>query len=146
MNIKNIVIGSDHAGFEYKERIIAYLRQHNILVTDVGPHNTGSVDYPDYGHKVANIVLKDEMSMGIVICGSGNGIAMSVNKHQGIRCALCWAPEITSLARQHNNANVLAIPARFITIETTLEMVHLFINTAFEGGRHQTRVNKIDLN
>ena len=144
MDIKNIIIGSDHAGFGLKESIIIYLKQHNVSVTDVGPHNGASVDYPDYGHKVANAVQEDATSMGIVICGSGNGISMAVNKHQGIRCALCWMPEIAALARQHNNANVLAIPARFVRIETALEMVQVFMDTTFEGGRHQLRVAKID--
>ena len=112
-------------------------------VKDFGTYNTDSIDYPDYGHPVASMVEENVGMLGIVICGSGNGINMTVNKHQGIRSALCWTKEIATLARQHNDANILALPARFISTELGLEMVAVFLSTDFEGGRHQTRVNKI---
>ena len=143
MDIKNIAIGCDHAGFEYKQSIVAHLQSLQIHAIDVGPHNGASVDYPDYGHLVARAIEGGTAEMGIVLCGSGNGIAMTVNKHQTMRCALCWTPEIATLARHHNNANVLAIPARFVSLAIALEMVDTFITTAFEGGRHQLRVEKI---
>jgi ribose 5-phosphate isomerase B len=143
MNITSIAIGSDHAGFEYKESIVQALINQGISVFDIGPHGTASVDYPDFGHPVANAVEEGKVDFGIVLCGSGNGIAMTVNKHQNIRCALCWTSEIVSLARQHNNANILAIPARFVSLELALEMVSIFTTTNFEGGRHQLRVDKI---
>ncbi len=145
MKITSIAIGSDHAGFEYKESIIQALINQGITVFDVGPHDAASVDYPDFGHPVANAVEDGTVDLGIVLCGSGNGISMTVNKHQGIRCALCWTSEIASLARQHNNANVLAIPARFVAKEQALAIVSIFINTDFEGGRHQLRVDKIKI-
>jgi ribose 5-phosphate isomerase B len=143
MKITSIAIGSDHAGFDYKENIIQVLTNQGIAVFDVGPHGRASVDYPDFGHPVANAVESKKVDLGIVLCGSGNGIAMTVNKHQDIRCALCWTSEIASLARQHNNANILAIPARFVSEELALEIVSKFITTDFEGGRHQLRVDKI---
>lgn len=142
--MKNYIpIGSDHAGFELKEKLIVHLRQKGYEVEDFGTFNTDSIDYPDYGHPVAEKVESANDILGIVICGSGNGINMTVNKHQGIRSALCWNKEITALARQHNNANILALPARFISIQEGIEMVDVFLNTAFEGGRHLTRINKI---
>jgi ribose 5-phosphate isomerase B len=138
-----IAIGCDHAGFDYKDDIVAYLKEKNIIVSDFGTYSTASVDYPDYGHQVASAVEKQNADLGIVLCGSGNGIAMTVNKHQNVRCALCWTVEIATLARQHNDANVLSIPARFVTKDVAIEMVEVFLITAFEGGRHATRVNKI---
>jgi ribose 5-phosphate isomerase B len=141
--IQTIAIGCDHGGFAYKDSIIALLKKENIEVTDFGTFSDASVDYPDFGHKVATAVENQEADLGIVLCGSGNGIAMTVNKHQGIRCALCWTAEIAALAKQHNNANVISIPARFVSEALALEMVDIFIRTEFEGGRHATRVGKI---
>ena len=136
-------IGNDHAGPEYKKAIVEHLQSLGHTVINNGTDTTDSVDYPDFGHAVANDVTANKAELGIVICGSGNGIAITANKHQGIRCALYWTPEIAELARQHNNANVISIPARFVTLEVALQMVDKFINTAFEGGRHANRVNKI---
>lgn len=138
-----ISIGNDHAGPEYKKAIVEHLQALGHTVINNGTDTTDSVDYPDFGHAVANDVTANKAELGIVICGSGNGIAITANKHQGIRCALCWTPEIAELARQHNDANVISIPARFVTLEVALQMVDKFINTAFEGGRHANRVNKI---
>jgi len=140
---KVIPIGCDHAGFELKELVVKELIEKGYEVKDFGTYNTDSIDYPDYGHPVASMVEENVGMLGIVICGSGNGINMTVNKHQGIRSALCWTKEIATLARQHNDANILALPARFISTELGLEMVAVFLSTDFEGGRHQTRVNKI---
>lgn len=141
-----IPIGADHAGFQLKERVKAHLEAKGYEVKDFGCYSEESIDYPDYAHPVASIVEENENMLGIVICGSGNGINMTANKHQGIRSALCWKKEIAELARQHNNANVIALPARFITEEEGIEMVDVFLATAFEGGRHQNRVNKIACN
>ena len=138
-----IPIGADHAGFQLKERVKAHLEAKGYEVKDFGCYSEESIDYPDYAHPVASMVEENENMLGIVICGSGNGINMTANKHQGIRSALCWKKEIAELARQHNNANIIALPARFITEEEGLEMVDVFLATAFEGGRHQNRVNKI---
>lgn len=143
MEIKRIAIGCDHAGYAYKEAILELLNQRGVEVLDFGTHSPDSVDYPDFVHPVADRVSSGEASLGIVMCGSGNGVAMTANKHQQIRAALCWTPELASLARQHNDANVLAIPVRFIEEETALEMVRVFLDTSFEGGRHANRVNKI---
>ncbi|MEN9440126.1 MAG: hypothetical protein RLZ33_202 [Bacteroidota bacterium] len=141
-----IPIGADHAGFQLKERVKAHLEAKGYEVKDFGCYSEESIDYPDYAHPVASMVEENENMLGIVICGSGNGINMTANKHQGIRSALCWKKEIAELARQHNNANVIALPARFITEEEGIEMVDVFLATAFEGGRHQNRVNKIACN
>ena len=138
-----IAIGADHAGFELKAEIIAYLKKKNIEVKDFGAFSSDSVDYPDFAHPVADAVENNHADLGIVICGSGNGINMTVNKHQGIRSALCWLPELASLARQHNNANVLALPARFISVDVALDCVAAFLDATFEGGRHERRVEKI---
>jgi ribose 5-phosphate isomerase B len=138
-----IAIGSDHAGFELKEQIISYLKSKSISVLDKGAYSIERADYPDHGHAVAKEVL-DKKILGIVICGSGNGINMSVNKHKGIRGALCWNSEIAALARQHNDANVMALPARFMNIEEAKKCVDAFITEKFEGGRHQDRVLKIE--
>lgn len=140
---KLIPIGCDHAGYELKELVVKQLKEKGYEVKDFGTYNTDSIDYPDYGHPVATMVEENPGMLGIVICGSGNGINMTVNKHQGIRSALCWTKEIAALARQHNDANIIALPARFISTELGLEMVDVFLATEFEGGRHQTRVNKI---
>ena len=138
-----ISIGNDHAGPEYKKAIVAFLTSNGHEVINHGTDTNDSVDYPDFGHPVALDVEKGIVDFGIVICGSGNGIAMTVNKHQGIRAALCWTKEIAALARQHNDANIISIPARFTSIPQAVEMVDTFLTTNFEGGRHATRVNKI---
>ena len=139
----NFALGSDHAGYELKEKIKTILKEKNLGYEDFGPFSADSVDYPEYGHKVGNAIKNNLCSRGIVICGSGNGINMTVNKHQAIRSALCWTEEIAELARLHNNANVIAIPARFVSEMLALEMVEKFLNTPFEGGRHARRVDKI---
>lgn len=139
-----ICIGADHAGFELKKEIYNYLKEKGFEVIDKGTFSDESVDYPDFGHAVACAVKSKKADMGIVICGSGNGINMSVNKHQGIRSALCWTPEIAKLAKQHNDANIIALPARFIDKQTAFEIVDAFLNAQFEGGRHQRRIQKID--
>lgn len=138
-----ISIGNDHAGPEYKKAIVKYLELNEHTVINHGTDTFESVDYPDFGHPVAYDVESKKADFGIVICGSGNGIAMTVNKHQGIRAALCWIKEIAALARQHNDANVISIPARFNSIEQAVEMVHTFLTTEFEAGRHERRVHKI---
>ncbi|AWA29274.1 ribose 5-phosphate isomerase B [Flavobacterium magnum] len=138
-----ISIGNDHAGPEYKKAILEMLESKGHHVTNHGTDTSDSVDYPDFGHPVAADVESGKSEFGIVICGSGNGINMTVNKHQGIRAALCWTKEISALARQHNNANIISIPARFTSIAQAVEMVDTFLNTAFEGGRHANRVDKI---
>ncbi|WP_027419714.1 ribose 5-phosphate isomerase B [Crocinitomix catalasitica] len=138
-----VPIGGDHAGFELKEKVVGFLKSKGFEVKDYGPFNGDSVDYPDFGHQVALNVENNAGVLGIVICGSGNGINMTVNKHQAIRSALCWTTEIAELARLHNDANIIAIPARFVSEELALEMVDVFFSTAFEGGRHQKRVDKI---
>ena len=138
-----IAIGSDHAGFELKEQVIAYLKSKNISVLDKGCYSAERADYPDHGHAVAKEVI-DKKILGIVICGSGNGINMSVNKHKGIRGALCWNHEIAALARQHNDANIMALPARFMNIDEAKKCVDAFTSEKFEGGRHQDRVLKIE--
>ncbi len=138
-----IAIAADHAGFEYKEIIKAMLVDLNYTLTDFGTHSTASMDYPDISHPLAKSVENKDTDLGIIICGSGNGVNMAVNKHQDIRGALCWTDEISKLARTHNDANVLALPARFIDIELAKRIVMTFLTTHFEGGRHQTRVDKI---
>lgn len=138
-----ISIGNDHAGPDYKKAIIQYLESKGHQVINYGTDTVDSVDYPDFGHKVANDVSEEKADFGIIICGSGNGIAMTANKHQKVRAALCWMKEIAALARQHNDANIISIPARYTSIQQAVEMVDTFLNTDFEGGRHQTRVNKI---
>lgn len=138
-----IAIGADHAGFEYKTAIISFLESAGHQVIDKGTYSTASVDYPDFVHPVAEAVEQGIANQGIVICGSGNGVAITANKHQGIRAALCWTAEVARLARQHNNANVIALPARFVALELAIEMVEIFLATDFEGGRHAARVDKI---
>lgn len=142
INMK-ISIGNDHAGPDYKKAIVHYLISKGHEILNHGTDTFDSVDYPDFGHPVATDVESGKADLGIVICGSGNGIAMTANKHQGIRAALCWTKEISALARQHNNANVVSIPARFTSIQQAIEIVDTFLTTDFEGGRHATRVNKI---
>jgi ribose 5-phosphate isomerase B len=141
--MKKIAIGGDHAGFEYKKEIIQFLTELGYSVQDFGPNSEASVDYPDYVHPLATSVEKGENDLGIAICGSGNGVCMTVNKHQGIRGALVWNTELSALARQHNNANVVCIPARFVDLETARAIAKTFLETDFEGGRHQKRVDKI---
>ena len=143
INLLPIGVASDHAGFELKSEIIRFLEKQGCVVYDYGTHSVQSVDYPDFAHPLANAVESGACEFGIAICGSGNGINMSVNHHQNIRGALCWLPEIARLARQHNNANILSLPARFISKDTALEIVTAFFSTDFEGGRHQKRVEKI---
>lgn len=138
-----IAIGSDHAGFELKEKIKTLLTNKNIEVQDFGTFSTDSVDYPDFAHPTAQAVQNKEANLGILLCGSGNGVAMVANKHQNIRAAMAWKPELATLGRQHNDANILVLPARFISEEMGLEIVEAFINAEFEGGRHQNRVDKI---
>ena len=141
-----IAIGTDHAGVELKKELIKLLEAYGAEVLDQGPFSSESVDYPDFGHKVAALVSKDVCSQGVVICGSGNGINMTVNKYQNVRGALCWLPEIAVLARQHNDANVIAIPARFLSMEEAREVLKAFLTNEFEGGRHKRRVEKIACN
>lgn len=138
-----IPIACDHAGYELKLKVIDHLRQRGLEVQDYGTHSTDSCDYPDYAHPLGAAIDRGDYRRGIVICGSGNGVQMTVNKYRGVRCALCWTPEIARLGRQHNDANVLALPARFIEQETALDIVDAWIDTPFEGGRHQRRVEKI---
>lgn len=139
-----IALGADHAGFEMKEQLKQFFQQAGFEVRDFGTHSAESVDYPDFAHPVANAVESKEVNFGILVCGSGNGVAMAANKHQGIRAALCWNRELASMARKHNDANVLCIPARYIDVETAREIGTVFLNEAFDGGRHQNRINKIN--
>ena len=138
-----VAVGCDHAGYVYKDAIKAFLHQRGIEVHDFGTDSPDSVDYPDFVHPVATEVEQGLADKGIVLCGSGNGVAMTANKHAGIRAALCWQEELAQLARSHNDANVLALPCRFVDETTALAMVAIFLDTPFEGGRHQNRVNKI---
>lgn len=138
---QKIAIGADHAGFAYKELLRDFLK--DFQVQDFGAYSAESVDYPDFAHPVASAIESGEFPFGILICGSANGIAIAANKHQGIRAAICWENEIASLVRQHNDANIICIPARFVSEELAKEMVMTFLNTAFEGGRHAARVAKI---
>ena len=138
-----IALGGDHAGFEYKQIIIDFLQDKGYTTKDFGTHSLDSVDYPDFAHPTASAVESGDYAFGILICGSANGVAITANKHQQIRAALCWNNDVAALARQHNNANIICIPARFVTIEEAKQMVETFMNTAFEGGRHANRVDKI---
>ena len=139
----NISIGNDHAGPEYKQAITSFLKNLGHQVKNYGTDDAHSVDYPDFIHPVAKDVEEKKAELGIIICGSGNGAAMTANKYQNIRAALCWNKELVALSRQHNDANILSLPARFISIPQAISMVEVFINTAFEGGRHQSRIEKI---
>jgi ribose 5-phosphate isomerase B len=138
-----IAIGNDHAGTEYKLAVVGLLKSMNIEVFNYGTDGTDSVDYPDFVHPVAEAVEVGKVDRGIIICGSGNGASMTANKHQKVRAALCWNQEIVALAREHNDANILSLPARFIALPQALDMVKAFLNTPFEGGRHERRVEKI---
>jgi len=141
--MKKLAMGSDHAGFELKQ----LLKKSGVLdeyeITDFGTHSEESTDYPDFAHPTAKAVESDEFNLGILICGSGNGVSMAANKHSSIRAALCWNAELAGLARQHNDANILCLPSRFIDFETAKEIVSTFLSAEFEGGRHERRVNKI---
>ncbi len=143
MKKQTIAIGADHAGFLYKENVIKKLEAEGYTVLNMGTNSTDSVDYPDFIHPVAESIENNKASLGIIICGSGNGVAMTANKHQEIRAAIAWNTEIAALARQHNNANILSIPARFVSEELAMEMIDTFLQTEFEGGRHARRVGKI---
>jgi len=143
MKVNKVAIGSDHAGFELKEKVKEYLKNNKIEFKDFGPFSDDRADYPDFAHPVAMAVEKKEADLGILICGSGNGINMTANKHQGVRSALCWREDIAEMARLHNDANIIALPARYISEELALKCVEIFLQTDFEGGRHQARVEKI---
>lgn len=143
MSNKIIAIGADHAGFDYKKIIVGWLHENNFEVHDKGTDSNESVDYPDFIHPVADSIESGAARLGIIICGSGNGVAMTANKHKGIRAAIAWNEELASLARQHNDANVISIPARFISEQLALDIVKTFLSTDFEGGRHERRVRKI---
>lgn len=138
-----VAIGCDHAGFEFKESILSFLDGKNISYTDFGTFSIDSVDYPDFAHPVASEVESKKAAFGILICGSANGVAITANKHQGIRAAICWGEELAELARKHNDANIVCIPARFIREKDAEKIVDIFIDTEFEGGRHENRVNKM---
>ena len=138
-----IAIGADHAGFELKEKVLDYLKRSGFEFKDYGTYSPESTDYPDFAHPVASAVERKEFDLGILICGSGNGVSMAANKHQGIRAAICWNEELASLARQHNDANILSLPARYISSELAMSIIDKFLNSSFEGGRHERRVNKI---
>ena len=140
---KPIAMGADHAGFEYKTAVVKHLNNMGYQVADYGTYSGNSVDYPDFAHPAANSVEKYETACGILICGSANGVAITANKHQAIRAALCWQKEVALLARRHNNANIICLPARFISLQNAFDIVDAFLNTSFEGGRHEGRVNKI---
>ena len=140
---KPIAIGCDHAGFEYKTEIVKFLNSKGWQVKDFGTYAPDSVDYPDYAHPVSDAVEKGEVAFGILLCGSANGVAITANKHQNIRAGLCWVSDVAKLVRLHNNANIICIPARFVSVPQAKELVDIFINTEFEGGRHANRVNKI---
>lgn len=141
--MRKIAIGSDHAGFKLKEKLKEYLSKKELVVKDFGPFSEERADYPDFAHPVAKVVANKSYDLGILICGSGNGINMTANKHQEIRSALCWQEDIAEMARLHNDANIIALPARYISEEVALKCVELFLNTNFEGGRHTNRVDKI---
>lgn len=141
--MKKIGLAADHAGFPLKEHVKEYLTAHGMTFKDFGTHTPDRCDYPDFAHPLAEAVEKESVDLGIAVCGSGEGISMTLNKHQGIRAALCWMPEIATLSRQHNNANVLVMPGRFIDEETARKIMDEYFSTEFEGGRHQKRIDKI---
>jgi ribose 5-phosphate isomerase B len=141
--MQKIAIGADHAGFEYKEKIKSYLQKNGYEVKDFGTNSADSADYPDFAHPVADAVERKQYDMGILVCGSANGVAITANKHQGIRAAICWNEELAGLARQHNNANVVCLPARYVSYEEAEKIANRFIHENFEGGRHERRVGKI---
>ena len=140
-----IALASDHAGFEFKKNVQLFLEDNGAKVIDFGCHSTESCDYPDYVHPLAEAVSKGEVEYGVIICSTGNGVSMTANKHDGIRAALCWDTRIAELARLHNNANILAIPAGFVSATKALDIVRIFFQTDFEGGRHERRINKIPI-
>lgn len=140
-----IAVGSDHAGFKYKEKIADALEKSGYVINDFGCFSEESADYPDFAHPVASAVEDGNTMIGVLVCGSGNGVCMTANKHPQVRAALCWNIEIARLARLHNDANIVCIPARYIEVQTAIDIVQTFIETAFEGGRHQKRVNKIPI-
>jgi ribose 5-phosphate isomerase B len=140
---KPIALGADHAGVQFKNEIISWLQEKGYTTKDFGTYNTDSVDYPDFAHPTATSVETGEAAFGILFCGTANGVAMTANKHIGIRAGLCWRPEVTEFTRSHNDANIICIPARYVSIEIAKEMLEIFMTTAFEGGRHQNRVTKI---
>ena len=138
-----IAVASDHAGYERKQAVLKYLQEQGIDYKDFGAWSSESCDYPDFAHPLAEAVSRGEFDKGITLCGSGNGINITANKHQGIRSAICWLPEIAMLARQHNDANICALPARYVTDQEAIEIIKVFLATEFEGGRHLLRINKI---
>ncbi|MFD3394009.1 ribose 5-phosphate isomerase B [Aquirufa sp. OSTEICH-129V] len=140
---KSFAVGGDHAGFDYKDQLIDYLKEQGFTVKDCGTYSADSVDYPDFAHPVANAVESGEVSWGLLLCGSANGVAITANKHQGIRAGLAWNTEVAQLVRQHNDANVICLPVRFISLDEAKACLQMFIDTEFEGGRHAGRVNKI---
>lgn len=142
--MEKIAIGADHAGFEYKEFLRKWLERNGYPTKDFGTYSTESADYPDFAHPVSIAVEKKEFDLGLLICGSANGVAITANKHQHIRAAICWNEELAALARQHNNANVLCLPARFVSIELAEKILDRFLHSSFEGGRHERRVNKMN--
>ena len=141
--MEKIAIGADHAGFEFKELLKKWLEQSGYAVRDFGTYSLESVDYPDFAHPVAEAIENKECDLGLLLCGSANGVAITANKHQGVRAALCWTDEVAELARQHNNANVVCIPARFVSYELAQKILDRFLHSSFEGGRHGRRVDKI---
>jgi ribose 5-phosphate isomerase B len=141
--MEKIAIGADHAGFDLKELLKNWLERNGYFFKDFGTHSTESADYPDFAHPVADAVEKKQFDLGVLICGSANGVAITANKHQGIRAALCWTEEVAELSRQHNNANVVCIPARFVSTELAEKILDRFLHSSFEGGRHERRVSKI---
>jgi len=141
--MEKIAIGADHAGFEYKELLKKWLENNGYMVKDFGTYSTESSDYPDFAHPVASAVEKKEFDLGLLVCGSANGVAITANKHQGIRAAICWNEELAALARQHNNANVLCLPSRYISSQLAEDILDRFLHSSFEGGRHERRVSKI---
>lgn len=141
--MQKLAIGSDHAGFQYKEQLKKWLIENGYTVKDFGTYSAESADYADFAHPVASAVEKKEFDLGLLVCGSANGVAITANKHQGIRAAICWNEELAGLARQHNDANVLCIPERFVSIELAHKILDRFLHSSFEGGRHERRVNKI---
>jgi ribose 5-phosphate isomerase B len=144
VNKKNILIGSDHAGFELKELLKTYLNELGYDVKDEGTYSTDRADYPDYAHRLAEDIINKEAELGVLLCGSANGVSMAANKHRGVRSAIAWNAELATLARTHNDANVLSLPARYITVKEAKEILVAFLDASFEGGRHAGRVNKID--
>ena len=140
---KPIAIGCDHAGFDYKIEIVKYLNSKGLQVTDYGTYSSGSVDYPDFAHPTASSVENGETAFGILICGSANGVAITANKHPKVRAALCWQKDVSEITRKHNNANIICLPARFVSLSYCIDMIEIFMQTQFEAGRHQNRIDKI---